>query len=123
MLPKLAKTATLAANSVKDFLSTPLNSAKQCVPEPTLNADPILGFTYPLDNCCRLYESTQYNGDHCLLCYDENEGYEHFTLSEYGWDNKVDSFVCGKNVSYMMCNGSQTDDCNYDHGNNGAGHT
>lgn len=93
------------------------------------------GFTpfvqYPGDNCCMLFADNDYGRNNERESNQDIDLYRKtichtgerttINLHESNWGNKVDSYICGKNVWYDFCNDGS--DCfNSNHGVHGAGH-
>lgn len=93
---------------------------------------------YPGDDCCMLFADNNFgrNGEResdqdidlyrKTICHTGERTI--INLFESNWANKVDSYICGKNVWYDFCNDSTTilwenSECfNSNHGVHGAGH-
>ena len=82
---------------------------------------------YPGDYCCTLWEAAGYEWSSVNLCLptDSDTGIptkddETFLLKNYGFDNIMSSWWCGKYVSYDFCV-NETGDCTGQNGDSGAG--
>ena len=88
---------------------------------------------YPGDNCCYLYDEYQFdwagereeNHDidqrRELICHNGHR--TDIDVAALGWNNKVSSYYCGKNVWFDFCNGGVGSNCKGSQRfNSGAGH-
>ena len=77
---------------------------------------------YPGDSCCTLCDDDYYSGlcgTWCIGYYDQEYW---FYMSTSNFNDRMNSWICGKNVAYDLCNNPYGyDDCNYGEGLWGAG--
>ena len=66
------------------------------------------GWAYPGDLCCTLYDYTNYGGDSISFCLDETHSPKSWWLDNYGWDDRMESWVCGRNVAAYFCFDDET---------------
>ena len=62
----------------------------------------------PSDECCRVYEQTDYRGrryDFCLYDVDNagDEYSKYWQADTYGWHNEISSYKCGDKVGIRLC--------------------
>lgn len=76
---------------------------------------------YPGDRCCQVYEDSGFGGGWLLSCLSDGftEGY--VDVVDYGFNDKMSSWWCGKDIAYDFCNDNPGDDCRNGHGSSGAG--
>ena len=75
---------------------------------------------YPGDNCCFLYDDQDFHDAKLKLCHDGEKTYH--DLDDYGFDDRMDSYYCGKNVWFNFCGGTGSDECEHNNFSSGAGH-
>ena len=102
MLAKLKATSLFATQEVKDRLQL-INT-----PTKTMPVDDSNGWAYPGDLCCTLYDYTNYGGDSIDFCLDETHSPKSWWLDNYGWDDRMESWVCGRNVASYFCFDDET---------------
>ena len=85
-------------------------------------------FSYPGDNCCDLFADPEWRGTKKTFCIDPNSAsfddpgyFEHWDMRDYGFDDVMSSYTCGKNVQYDICDDPTTEECTSMHGDMGAG--
>jgi len=69
-------------------------------------------------DCCVMFETQNYGGKSLQLCLD---GYTHreFDLRHYGFNDKLSSWICGRDVAYQWWNAPNKG--SYGNGTGGAG--
>ena len=88
---------------------------------------------YPGDNCCYLYDQIQFQHDGLREQHDDlnerraqichNGHRTEIDVAAMGWNDRVSSYYCGKNVWFDFCNGGIGSNCKgYQRFNSGAGH-
>ena len=60
--------------------------------------------SYPGDTCCRLYAGQDFKNKNSNFCLADDEDEHQWNLKDYGFNNLMSSWSCGKNVSYDFCN-------------------
>ena len=61
-------------------------------------------YTAP-DNCCRIFVNLDMTGDpHRDFCKQEGQDPIVQHLADYGWENEMNSWVCGRDVALEACN-------------------
>jgi hypothetical protein len=74
------------------------------------------------DSCCYLYDKADFKGDVFKACLDaKSYGYQLFDLSKEKFDNKTESWQCGRDVRYQFCNNSTELGCESVDGQSGGG--
>ena len=88
---------------------------------------------YPGDNCCFIYDEHHFDfrgnrePNHNIddrrkqICHNGSRT-EH-NLHDFGWGDRLGSYICGKNVWFDFCKDGLDRCYNGDHTNSGAGHT
>ena len=78
---------------------------------------------YPGDLCCSFYKDYNFGGEKLNVCYINTDGsMQTLDLRDYGWQDSIKSYYCGKSIMYDFCNENSEDGiCMYQHGLNGAG--
>ena len=113
MLPKFKAASLYTATQVKEYLS----------PSKDLEATtdlPSNGWEYPGDRCCKAWDWTDFNADSIKFCLNDGEDYRSWKLSDHGWNDRIESWVCGKNVATWFC--FEDENCrNNKDGESGAG--
>ena len=76
---------------------------------------------YPGDKCCTLFDDNYFGRAGARASTDGIENYRktichndtHISINLHasGWGDKVDSYICGKNVWFDFCNNGQNDSC------------
>ena len=61
------------------------------------------------------------DGQSVKICRDTDKKTQVFELRDYGMNDKVSSWYCGKNVAYDFCYASAQEYCDQSYGNRGAG--
>ena len=82
----------------------------------------LTGFSIPDDDCCKLFEHTNYDGVEKQFCLgDETKKY--FNMKEVSFNDKMSSYICGKHVSANFCKNNENDNCTNGNGYSAAGNT
>ena len=58
---------------------------------------------YPGDLCCSLFDDKWLNHSRVTVCLDEATGFGEFNLAELDFDDKAESWWCGKSVLFQFC--------------------
>ena len=58
---------------------------------------------YPGDLCCTLYDGKWLNESRLTICLDQDTEFQKFDLAELDFDDKTESWWCGKSVLYQFC--------------------
>ena len=82
-----------------------------------------LGWEVPDDKCCRLYESADFSGTAKEFCLWEGYDYFHYNLVDYGFNDMMTSYVCGKNVAARFCSHLANENCQNGDASSGGGNT
>ena len=82
---------------------------------PLMYDESSLGFVYPEDNQCYFYAYPDLSSDYVYLDgIDSSVRDWTIYLDEYGFENNIDSFICGKNVHAWLCNNREgPEDCTW----------
>lgn len=76
---------------------------------------------YPGDECCVFFADKNYRGsDSGSLCVQNYNGQTLYLMADYGLNDKVSSWWCGKSVKYKHCNNT-SGSCDELNGMSGAG--
>ena len=85
-------------------------------------------FSYPGDNCCDFFADPEWRGTKVSFCidpssdsFDDPNFYYHWDMRDYGFDDVMSSYTCGKNVQYDICDDPTDAECTNMHGDMGAG--
>ena len=97
--------AEIAANAVAERLESDTGVWSAL---PTLS--------YPGDKCCRIFDDYNYGGSYKTFCLGSATSIEFDHLSDYGWNDRMSSWWCGKSVHYQFCNDVVPNDCSGTHG-------
>ena len=80
---------------------------------------------YPGDNCCHLFANHLWeDGVQVKICRDTHnttDAKQLFDMHDYGINDAVSSWYCGKNVAYDFCRNGPNTNCDAGEGNRGAG--
>ena len=96
MLAKLTESALFARSQVRELINGPTMIEAS---HPMLAAA-----RYPGDLCCDIYSHKNYGGDKKRLCLSGDLSPAIHELDNYGWENEMNSWSCGKNVFAHFCN-------------------
>ena len=55
-----------------------------------------------------IFTESDYAGTKVTITMDPNETVMVRNLDDYGISNQIDSFICGKDVSFWFCNDNET---------------
>ena len=64
----------------------------------------------PRDECCVVYEESYFQGKERIYCNNRESEY-FFDFKDYDSNEKMSSYICGKNVSAQFCMGDLDKDC------------
>lgn len=79
------------------------------------------GSDFPRDNCCFLYDDSDFGGSRAEFCHNGHD--EVYGLWNYSFNDKMESFKCGATTKITICNGDWTKgNCN-DYAQNYLGST
>ena len=123
MLEKLATALVALSQKIKyqlveEEVKTFSEAATEAVPN----------LTYPGDNCCDFFFDPDWTGTKMSFCIDPNSDsfddpnyFEHWDMRDYGFDENMSSYACGKSVQYDICDNPTIEECTNMYGNMGAG--
>lgn len=78
---------------------------------------------YPGDYCCRIFKEDNFGGEFADFCLKDIEftTEQWWLMDVYGFENSMNSYICGAKVAYDFCDDGVGSDCGNLHGSWGAG--